>query len=55
MGYNSSNPRLNYVNSYPVTAMKYGVQTLSPKFFGGNPDIVVSGFNVGCAWHARRE
>ncbi|KAL1966004.1 hypothetical protein VTN77DRAFT_4944 [Rasamsonia byssochlamydoides] len=46
-GYNSSNPRLNYVNSYPVTAMKYGVQTLSPQFFGGNPDIVVSGPNVG--------
>ena len=29
--------------------MKYGVQTLapSPEFFGGTPDIVVSGFNVG--------
>ncbi|MCJ1386433.1 hypothetical protein MMC17_009559 [Xylographa soralifera] len=27
--------------------MRYGVQTLSPKFFGGVPDIAVAGFNVG--------
>lgn len=27
--------------------MRYGVQTLSPKFFGGAPDIAVAGFNVG--------
>lgn len=46
-GSNSSNPRFNYVNSYPVTSMRYGIQTLSPKFFGGAPDIAVAGFNVG--------
>lgn len=46
-GSDSSNPRFNYVNSYPVTAMKYGIQTLSPKFFGGAPDIAVAGYNVG--------
>lgn len=46
-GSNSSNPRLNYVNSYPVTAIRYGIQTLSPKFFGGAPDIAVAGYNVG--------
>lgn len=28
--------------------MRYGIQTLSPKFFGGAPDIAVAGFNVGC-------
>ena len=27
--------------------MKVGVQTLAPEIFGGAPDIVVSGFNVG--------
>jgi 5'/3'-nucleotidase SurE len=27
--------------------MRYGIQTLSPKFFGGPPDIAVAGFNVG--------
>ncbi|KAF6236427.1 hypothetical protein HO173_005519 [Letharia columbiana] len=46
-GNNASNTRLNYVNSYPVTSMRYGIQTLSPKFFGGAPDIAVAGFNVG--------
>ncbi|KAG8736243.1 hypothetical protein FRC12_017718 [Ceratobasidium sp. 428] len=39
--------RLNYVNSYPVTAIKYGTATLAPKFFGGAPDIVVTGPNLG--------
>ncbi|MCJ1234146.1 hypothetical protein MMC14_002104 [Varicellaria rhodocarpa] len=47
-GYNASMPRFNYVNSYPVTAMRYGIQTLSPTFFGAaTPDIAVAGFNVG--------
>lgn len=46
-GSSSSNSRFNYVNSYPVTAMRYGIQTLSPKFFGGAPDIAVAGYNVG--------
>ncbi|KAL2275549.1 hypothetical protein FJTKL_01939 [Diaporthe vaccinii] len=46
-GSDSSNPRFNYVNSYPVTSMRYGIQTLSPKFFGGAPDIAVAGYNVG--------
>ncbi|KAG9124302.1 hypothetical protein FRC07_012087 [Ceratobasidium sp. 392] len=46
-GANTTDPRLNYVNSYPVTAIKYGTTTLTPKFFGGAPDIVVTGPNVG--------
>ncbi|KAI4249548.1 MAG: hypothetical protein LQ352_005594 [Teloschistes flavicans] len=45
-GSDASNPRLNYVNSYPVTSMRYGIQTLSPKFFGGNPDLAVAA-NLG--------
>lgn len=49
VGSNSSNTRLNYVNSYPATAMSYGIQTLAPEFFGGAPDLAVSGFNVGGA------
>ena len=28
--------------------MKFGIQTLSPKFFGGAPDLAVAGPNVGC-------
>ena len=27
--------------------MRYGIQTLSPKYFSGAPDIAVAGFNVG--------
>ncbi|KAL8897045.1 MAG: hypothetical protein Q9192_002768 [Flavoplaca navasiana] len=46
-GFNTSNPRLNYVNSFPVTSMRYGIQTLSPKYFGGAPELAVAGFNVG--------
>lgn len=27
--------------------MRYGIQTLSPIYFGGPPDLAVAGFNVG--------
>lgn len=47
IGTNSSNTRFNYVNSFPVTSMRYGIQTLSPTFFGGEPDLAVAGYNVG--------
>ncbi|KAI0334141.1 sure-like protein [Cubamyces sp. BRFM 1775] len=48
MGFNASNPRLNYVNGYPVDAARYGIQTLAPKYYAGvQPDFVVSGPNVG--------
>lgn len=47
VGFNASMPRFNYVNSYPVTSMRYGIQNLSQTFFGGAPDLAVAGFNVG--------
>lgn len=46
-GSDANNPRLNYVNSYPVTSIRYGIKTLSPKYFGKAPDIAVAGYNVG--------
>ncbi|KZT69465.1 sure-like protein [Daedalea quercina L-15889] len=47
-GYNSSDTHLNYVNAYPVDAVRYGIQTLAPELFdGAEPDFVVSGPNVG--------
>ncbi|KZV96537.1 putative acid phosphatase [Exidia glandulosa HHB12029] len=46
-GFNASDTRLNWVNSFPVTSVKFGIQTLSPHFFGGPPDIIVAGPNVG--------
>lgn len=50
IGRNSSQPRFNYVNSFPVTSMRYGIQNLSEEFFGGPPDIAVAGPNVGCEY-----
>ncbi|RMJ25846.1 acid phosphatase [Aspergillus sp. HF37] len=46
-GHSASQPRFNYVNSYPATAMKWGINTFGPKFFGGPPDLAVAGPNVG--------
>ncbi|KAI0772491.1 sure-like protein [Trametes elegans] len=46
-GFNVSDTRLNYVNSFPVDAVRFGIQTLAPQFFGSAPDFVVSGPNVG--------
>ncbi|KAJ7260903.1 sure-like protein [Mycena haematopus] len=47
-GFNATDPRLNYVNAFPVDAARFGIQTLSPQFFNGSkPDFVVSGPNVG--------
>lgn len=46
-GHDASNPRLNYVNSFPVTSMRYGIQNLAPKYFAEAPDIAVAGPNVG--------
>lgn len=38
---------LNYVNSFPVDAVRFGIQTLAPEFFKAAPDFVVSGPNIG--------
>ncbi|KAI0689378.1 survival protein sure-like phosphatase/nucleotidase [Cytidiella melzeri] len=39
--------RLNWVNSFPVDAVKFGIQTLSHKFFHTPPQLIVSGPNIG--------
>ena len=46
-GFNSSEPRLHYVNSYPVTSVKHGINTVAQVIFGGNPELVISGPNIG--------
>ncbi|KAL8787755.1 MAG: hypothetical protein Q9195_007624 [Heterodermia aff. obscurata] len=45
-GHEAWDKRLNYVNSYPATSMICGIKKLSPKFFGGPPDIAVAA-NLG--------
>ncbi|KAF4568390.1 hypothetical protein EYR36_010401 [Pleurotus pulmonarius] len=47
VGFNETDPRLNYVNAFPVDSVRFGVQALATKFFNGKPDIVISGSNVG--------
>ncbi|KKK23768.1 hypothetical protein ARAM_007336 [Aspergillus rambellii] len=46
-GNNATDPHLNWVNSYPVTSIKHGIEVVAPQFFGGNPDLAVSGPNIG--------
>ena len=45
-GADTSNPRFNYVNSFPVTAMKYGITNLQG-VIGGAPELALSGINAG--------
>ncbi|KAL9710552.1 hypothetical protein Ac2012v2_006087 [Leucoagaricus gongylophorus] len=48
IGFNASDPRLNYVNAFPRDATNYGINTLAPRFFHGKkPDLVVGGTNIG--------
>lgn len=48
VGTDPTNPRLQYVNSFPVTAIKSGISDLAPRFFDGQgPELAVTGPNVG--------
>jgi 5'/3'-nucleotidase SurE len=39
---------LNYVNSYPVTSIKYGIDVVAPKLWSGaKPELALTGPNVG--------
>ncbi|SPO05388.1 related to acid phosphatase precursor [Cephalotrichum gorgonifer] len=48
VGTNATNPRLNWVNSFPVTSIRYGIDTFGPQIWNGaGPDLAVTGPNVG--------
>ena len=48
VGSNATDPRLNWVNSFPVTGVRYGLEYFGPLFWGGaGPDLAVAGPNVG--------
>ncbi|KAM3414342.1 hypothetical protein BST61_g10989 [Cercospora zeina] len=47
IGRNESEGRFNYVNSFPVTSTRHGIAVLSREFFGGPPDLAITGPNVG--------
>ncbi|THX75146.1 acid phosphatase [Aureobasidium pullulans] len=41
-------PNITYVNSFPASAMDYGINISGPKRFGGRrPDLAISGINNG--------
>ncbi|KAF1915205.1 hypothetical protein BDU57DRAFT_557400 [Ampelomyces quisqualis] len=43
-GADDMDPRLNYVNSYPVTAIKYGIHLTGPELWNGaEPEIALMG------------
>ncbi|KAF8658430.1 hypothetical protein AX16_001981 [Volvariella volvacea WC 439] len=46
-GSDPNDPFLNYVNAFPVDSVRFGIQTLAPKLFGGPPQFVVAGNNIG--------
>ncbi|KAF1945348.1 sure-like protein [Clathrospora elynae] len=47
-GANVTDPRLNYVNSFPVTSIKFGIDVVAPKLWNGaKPELALTGPNVG--------
>ncbi|KAM3520077.1 hypothetical protein NHJ13051_007072 [Beauveria bassiana] len=47
-GHNATRLDLNWVNSFPVTAIKYGIDTFGPQLWdGAAPELAVAGPNVG--------
>ncbi|KAK2038724.1 5'/3'-nucleotidase sure [Colletotrichum somersetense] len=48
VGLNETSPDLRWVNSYPVTSMRYGIQQFAPELWNGQaPELAVAGPNVG--------
>lgn len=47
-GSNATDPSLNWVNSYPVTSARYGIDLIGPRLWkGSKPELVVAGPNTG--------
>ncbi|KAF5122036.1 Acid phosphatase [Metarhizium anisopliae] len=48
VGSNATRPDLNWVNSFPATSARYGIDSIGPKLWSGaKPELVVTGPNVG--------
>lgn len=46
-----TDPNITYVNSFPASAMDYGINISGPERFGGRrPDLAISGINNGSMW-----
>lgn len=45
---NATDPRLNWVNSYPATSMRYGLDTITPPLWdNATAELAITGPNVG--------
>ncbi|KAH6685832.1 5'/3'-nucleotidase sure family protein [Plectosphaerella plurivora] len=47
LGVNATSPDLHWVNSFPVTAVRYGIDDFSKQSWPEGPELAVSGPNVG--------
>ncbi|KAG8817605.1 hypothetical protein FRC19_011264 [Serendipita sp. 401] len=47
VGADPKDANIYYVNSFPATAIGYGIENLAQKVLGGKPDFAVTGVNVG--------
>ncbi|KAG8812336.1 hypothetical protein FRC17_002073 [Serendipita sp. 399] len=47
VGPDPNDSNIYYVNSFPATAMGWGIDKLASKVLGGKPDLAVTGVNVG--------
>ncbi|KAA1132595.1 hypothetical protein PGTUg99_011408 [Puccinia graminis f. sp. tritici] len=47
VGHDPADPRVWYVNAFPLDGIRFGLDTLTARFYGGMPDLIVTGPNVG--------
>ncbi|EGF98977.1 uncharacterized protein MELLADRAFT_40544 [Melampsora larici-populina 98AG31] len=47
IGNDEADDHIWYVNAFPLDGIRYGLDTLVGKYFGGDPQLVVTGPNVG--------
>ncbi|POW06086.1 hypothetical protein PSHT_10509 [Puccinia striiformis] len=47
VGSDPTDPNIWYVNAFPIDGIRYGLDALTPQMYKGNPDLIITGPNVG--------
>lgn len=47
VGEDPEDPRIWYVNAFPVDGIRFGLDTLAPRLYNRKPDLILTGPNVG--------
>ncbi|XP_006462460.1 hypothetical protein AGABI2DRAFT_193599 [Agaricus bisporus var. bisporus H97] len=47
IGTDPNDPNIHYVHAFPADAVRFGIQDFAQARWGGNPDFVVAGVNIG--------